>query len=279
MTDTPTLQRTDADFCDDDLTIFAHDGATPLPANGAMGHLDRDGARIWYASFGAGPVVILLHGGLGNAGNWGHQVQPLLEAGHRVVTIDTRGHGRSTRDHRPYSYQLLASDTLAVMDELGIARASLVGWSDGACTSLILADQHPQRVAGVFFFACNMDPSGTLPFVPTPVIDNCFARHKADYAALSATPDDFDAFVEAVGTMQRTEPNYSPADLAAIRIPVTIVHSDGDEFIKPEHAAYLADTIPGARLVLLPGVTHFAPLQRPALFNAALLAFLSGQRP
>ena len=274
MNDINATARASADFSDDGLEIFARDGAPPIPAPDRQGHLDHDGARIWYASIGDGNPVILLHGGLGNAGNWGHQIQPLRDAGHRVILIDTRGHGRSTRDARRYTYQLLASDVLAVMDHLAIAKASLVGWSDGACTALILGHEHPERVAGVFFFGCNMDPSGTLPFVPTPVIDNCFWRHRQDYAALSATPDDFDSFVEAVGTMQRTEPNYTAADLAAIRVPVTIVHSAGDEFIRPEHAAYLAASIPGARLVTLAGVTHFAPLQRPAIFNEALLEFL-----
>jgi pimeloyl-ACP methyl ester carboxylesterase len=265
-------------FTDDDLTIFARHGAPAIPSDAVQSHVAHDGARIWYASIGTGSPVILLHGGLGNAGNWGHQIQPLLEAGHRVILIDTRGHGRSTRDDKRYTYQLLASDVLAVMDHLAIPKAALVGWSDGACTALILGDEHPERVAGVFFFACNMDPSGTLPFVPTPVIDNCFTRHKADYAALSATPNEFDGFVEAVGAMQRTEPNYTADDLAAIRVPVTIVHSAGDEFIKPEHAAYLAANIPGAELVTLPDVTHFAPLQRPAMFNAALISQLERWR-
>lgn len=264
-----------ADFSDDSLDIFARDGAPAIPSTALQGHVEHDGARIWHASIGSGDPVILLHGGLGNSGNWGHQIQPLLDAGHRVILIDSRGHGRSTRDDKHYTYQLLASDVLAVMNHLAVPKASLVGWSDGACTALILGDQHPERVEGVFFFGCNMDPSGTLPFVPTPVIDNCFARHRRDYTALSATPDEFDAFVGAVGTMQRTEPNYTAADLAAIKVPVAIVQAERDEFIKPEHAAYLAATIPGAELVTLQGVSHFAPLQRPNLFNDTMLRFLS----
>ena len=74
--------------------------------------------------------------------------------------------------------------------------------------------------------------------------------------------------------MQRTEPNYSARDLANIRVPVVIVHSEHDEFIKPEHAQYLARSIPGAELILLPGVSHFAPLQRPDQFNSVMRAFL-----
>lgn len=269
------IAETPADMIssDDELIRFEAQGAA-LPPGGETDHVEHDGARIWYVAYGSGFPVILLHGGLGHSGNWGHQVPELVSAGHRVVVVDSRGHGRSTRDARPYTYELMAADVLAVMDRLGVDRAAIVGWSDGACTGLVLARQFPARVAGVFFFACNTDPSGTLPFEATPVIDRCFARHVKDYAALSPTPDQFDALAEAVGLMQRTQPNYSAADLAAIRVPVAIVQGAADEFIKPEHARYLARSIPGAELVVLPDVSHFAPLQRPQLFNREVLGFL-----
>jgi pimeloyl-ACP methyl ester carboxylesterase len=259
---------------DDDLIHFDAHGARPLPVASDEGHVEHDGARIWYSTYGAGAPVILLHGGLGHSGNWGYQVPALVDSGHRVVLIDSRGHGRSTRDSRPYRYELMASDVLVVMDELQLARAAIVGWSDGACTALILGMQAPERVAGVFFFGCNMDPGGTKEFVPTPVIDRCFSRHAKDYAQLSATPDDFNAFVGAVSEMMKTQPDYSAHDLARIRVPVAIVQSEHDEFIKPEHADYLARSIPGAELILLRGVSHFAPLQRPEQFNRAIHTFL-----
>ncbi len=75
--------------------------------------------------------------------------------------------------------------------------------------------------------------------------------------------------------MQRTQPNYSAGDLAQISVPVTIVQSEYDEFIKREHAEYLAQNIPNAEFIFLPGVSHFAPLQRPDQFNAAMLAFVN----
>ena len=259
---------------DDDLERFEAHGAAPLPVPAEEGYVEHEGARIWYASYGAGAPVILLHGGLGHSGNWGYQVPALLDAGRRVVVVDSRGHGRSTRDARPYRYELMASDVLAVMDTLQLERAALVGWSDGACVAMVLGATAPERVAGVFFFGCNMDPSGTRPFVPTPAIERCFSRHAKDYAQLSATPDDFEAFVGAVSAMMKTEPNYSADDLAKVRVPVAIVQSEHDEFIKPEHADYLARSIPGAELILLPGVSHFAPLQRPAQFNPVVLDFL-----
>lgn len=192
---------------DDDLKRFEAEGAAPLPNPGDQGWIENDGARIWYAAYGSGPPVVLLHGGLGHGGNWGYQIPALVSAGYRAVVIDSRGHGRSTRDDRPFSYDLMATDVLAVMDALHLERAAVVGWSDGACIALVLASQVPERVAGVFLFACNMDPSGAKEFVPGAIVDRCFARHVKDYAALSSTPDQFGTLVEDVGLMQRTQPN------------------------------------------------------------------------
>jgi pimeloyl-ACP methyl ester carboxylesterase len=260
---------------DDDLTIFEAEGAPALPTATVEGDVEHDGARIWYTTYGTGAPVVMLHGGIGHSGNWGYQVPALIAAGYHPILIDSRGHGRSTRDARPYTYELMASDVLAVLDELELERVAVVGWSDGACIALILAMQVPARIAGVFFFGCNMDPSGTKELIPPhPIVDRCFTRHARDYARLSATPDDFRSFVAAVSLMMQTEPNYGARDLAGVRVPVTIAQSEHDEFIRREHAEYLAQSIPGADLVILPGVSHFAPLQRPEQFNAVVLRFL-----
>jgi pimeloyl-ACP methyl ester carboxylesterase len=268
------------DTYDDDLRRFEADGAAKLPVANDQGYVRHDGARIWYATYGSGPPVILLHGGFGHSGNWGYQVPALVRNGYCAVLVDSRGHGRSTRDSRPFTYELLAADLFAVMDALHFQKVGLVGWSDGACTSLILAAKIVERVAGVFFFGCNMDPSGVKEITePSPILDRCLGRHKKDYALLSATPDQFDEFFEAVSLMQRTQPDYSVRDLNEIRVPVVIAQSEHDEFIKPEHARYLARSIPNAELVVLPSVSHFAPLQRPELFNSAMLAFLGKVLP
>ena len=141
------------------------------------------------------------------------------------------------------------------------------------------AAKAPSRAAGVFYFACNMDPSGVKPFEATPTLNRCFARHAKDYTELSATPADFKSFVEDVNLMGRTQPNYTAHDLAKIRVPVVIVQSEHDEFIKRVHAEYLARSIPNAEFVLLNGVSHFAPLQRPEQFNAAVLDFVAKVLP
>jgi pimeloyl-ACP methyl ester carboxylesterase len=170
------------------------------------------------------------------------------------------------------------ADVLAVMDALHLEKAHLIGWSDGAVVALALGMKAPTRVAGVFFFACNVDASGVKEITPSPILDRCLSRHAKDYARLSATPDQFKLFMEAVSLMQRTQPNYSAADLSGIQVPVSIVQSEHDEFIKREHAEYLAQNIPNANLLSLNGVSHFAPLQRPEQFNEAIFGFLDQTR-
>jgi pimeloyl-ACP methyl ester carboxylesterase len=98
---------------DADLRKFEADGAAALPVANVQGYVDNDGARIWYTTYGSGAPVILLHGGLGHSGNWGYQIPALAKSGYRAILIDSRGHGRSTRDSRPFMYELMASDVLA----------------------------------------------------------------------------------------------------------------------------------------------------------------------
>ncbi|MHA6298029.1 alpha/beta fold hydrolase [Devosia sp. CAU 1758] len=259
-------------FTDDDLTAFAEAGPPALPAGG--GYIYRDGVGLWYGDYGAGPAVVMAHGGMGNAGNFGHQVPALVEAGYRVIAVDSRGQGRSGWDGTAMSYAQFAGDVLAVLDHLGVERAAIVGWSDGACTGLALATSNPERVSGVFFFACNVDGTGVWPFEMTDVIGNCLTRHQKDYAVLSPAPDGFEAMSAALQVMQGSQPNYKGSDLRTVSVPVTVAWAAKDEFIRPDHARFIAETIPGARLLELPGVSHFAPVQRPEVFNAAVLDFL-----
>ena len=247
-----------------------------LPPADATGYVSHAGARIYYATYSAGRPVVLLHGGLANSDYWGDQAPALVRAGYRVILIDSRGHGRSTRDDRPYTYELMESDVIAVMDRLGVGKASVVGWSDGAIVGLVMALRNPERLSRLFAFAANMDPSGVRPDADAQPVFARFETQQAprDYAALSPTPKGFAAFSQAINRMWRTEPNYTAAELHRIRTPVAIVDGDHDEAIKRAHTDYLAHTIPGARLIILPGVSHFAMLQKPEAFNAAMLGFL-----
>jgi len=251
----------------------------PLPAAAMEGRVTHDGAKIWFATFGAGPPVILLHGAGASADSFGFQVPALVASGHRVIVIDSRGQGRSTNDGRLLGYELMETDVIAVMDALGVRKAAVVGWSDGAILGLVMAMRHPNRETRVFAFSPNTDTNGLQPdWATKPILAGVLPMAKADYEQISPTPADFDKTMAAVETMIDGQPNYSAADLARIRGPtIAIVDGDHEELILPDHTRYIARTIPHARLIILKGVSHFAPLQDPDGFNKSMIAFLDAR--
>jgi pimeloyl-ACP methyl ester carboxylesterase len=248
---------------------------TPAPVPGLKsGHAELNGIRLYYAEIGHGSPVVVLHGGLANSDYLGSQVQALA-ARHRVIVVDSRGHGRSTRDDQPFGYDLMTDDVVALLDRLKIQKANIVGWSDGAIIGLDMAMRHPARVGRIFAFGANTQTSGLKEgFDKNPVFAAYMARARQEYARLSPTPDQYDAFQEQIGKMWENQPNWTDAQLRTIRSPVLVVDGDHDEGIRREHTEYLARTIPGARLLILPNLSHFAFLQDPVLFNTEMLDFL-----
>src|SRR5258707_3679210 len=251
---------------------------TPAPIHSERsGQANANGISIYYAVYGQGSPVILLHGGLANADYWGNQVKALAPH-HTVIVMDSRGHGRSTRDARPYGYDLMADDVVALMDTLKIARADIVGWSDGGILGIDLAMRHKDRVGKVFAFAANTMTSGVKDGVEkNPTFAAFIERASHEYAAHSATPKEYDSFVEQIGRMLAEQPNWSDAELKAIDTPILVADCDHDEAIKREHTEHIAATIPHAGLLILPDTSHFAFLQDPRQFNFAILHFLGDQ--
>jgi pimeloyl-ACP methyl ester carboxylesterase len=250
---------------------------TPIrPAATAKGKAPVNGVEIYYAEYGAGPPVILLHGGLANSDYWGNLI-PALSPHYRVIVMDSRGHGRSTRDAQPYGYDLMASDVVGLMDYLKIQKADVVGWSDGAIIGLDIAMNHPDRISRLFAFAANSTTAGLKPDIDkNPTFAAFIERAGQEYRKNSPTPDQYDAFLAQIGNMWASQPNWTAADLGRIKTPVMIADGDHDEAIRREHTEELAKEVPGAKLLILPGVSHFAMLQNPAEFNAAVLKFLAG---
>jgi pimeloyl-ACP methyl ester carboxylesterase len=244
-----------------------------LPKPTQSGYAPLNGIRIWYASFGRGEPVFLLHGGLANSNYWGNQV-PALARHYRVVVMDSRGHGRSSHDDRPYGYDLMASDVLGLMDFLKVPRAAIVGWSDGAIIGLDIGVHHPERLTKLFAFAANSDPSGVADIAHSPVFNAYIARAEKEYEALSPTPRQYKPFLAQISKMWETQPNFSAEQLHGITVPVWIVDADHDEAIKRENTEFMANTIPNAGLLIQPWVSHFSSLQDPPQFTNDVLHFL-----
>ncbi len=248
--------------------------ATPqLPAGGRKGVVEVADARIWYAVYGSGAPVILLHGGLGNSDYWGLQVGELAKTW-QVIVMDSRGHGRSSRGSGSMSYDLMAGDVMALMAHLALPKAAIIGWSDGAIIGLLLAIRHPDLIAGVFSFGANSDPSGTHDFTKSVVFNAYIARTGEEYALLSSTPGGFKRFFDEMMVMWTSQPNIAAGDLQKIRVPVWVVDGDHEEAIKRDDTLFIADNIPGSGLLIQPEVSHFSILQNPHQFTEDILRFL-----
>jgi pimeloyl-ACP methyl ester carboxylesterase len=247
-----------------------------LPTPDKSGRAPVNGISIFYATFGSGQPVLLLHGGLANSNYWGHQV-PALAKNYRVIVMDSRGHGRSTRNAQPFSYTLMASDVVGLLDHLGIPKVAIVGWSDGAIIGLSLAMSHPDRLTQLFAFAANSDPSGVKDVDKSPVFREFIARAEKEYDALSPTPGLYKSFVAEISHMWASQPLWTAANLGAIKVPTWISDGDHDEAIKRENTEFMAGAIPNAGLLIQPDVSHFAMLQAPQQFTDDVLRFLAGR--
>jgi pimeloyl-ACP methyl ester carboxylesterase len=249
--------------------------AMPTPAE--TGYAPVNGIQMYYAVYGAGDPVLLIHGGLGHADIWASQVATMSKT-HKVIVADSRGHGRSTRNADPYGYDLMASDYLALLDFLKIDKTALVGWSDGGIIGIDIALNHPERLTRLYAQAANVTVDGLNPDVMTnKTFADYIERSGRDYKKLSKTPGEYDAFVAQISHMWESQPNWTKEQLAKITTPTAIVAGDHDEAIKREHTEYMASVIPGAKLIILPNASHFAMLQDPEGYTQSALDFIDAK--
>lgn len=251
-----------------------------LPADADYGSgqtAEINGVNISYEVYGEGngDPVILLHGGLSNGDHFVNVI-PALAEDHEVVVMDSRGHGRSSFDEQPISYELMASDVLALMDHLGIDKASIVGWSDGGIIGLEIAINDPERLNKVVAYGANFDPSGVRSDIGDNAYFNAYiAAAAVEYQENSPAPERWDEFLANISNMWATQPNYTEEQLRSITTPILILDGAKEEAIDLAHAELMASLIPGAELVIMPDTGHFALFEQPAEFVRIVEEFLA----
>jgi pimeloyl-ACP methyl ester carboxylesterase len=248
-----------------------------MPDATSSGHVDLpDGAKIYYAVYGKGAPVILLHGGMGNADHFGFQMPALVDK-FQVIVIDSRGQGRSTMSKTKLSYHQMALDVVAVMDSLRLGKAAFVGWSDGGEIGLDIAINQPERVTRLFVFGSNYDANGVKPSKGTSTFNAYNAKCASDFAKIAKDPKKYQAVVEAMMPVWRNPAVFTKDQLRSIKAPTVVSDGEFDEIIEMSQVKEMATLIPNAKLVVFPNTSHFALWQDPAAFNKALVDFLTGR--
>ena len=221
----------------------------------------------FYIEKGGGEALILLHGNGENCDYFQGQMDEFARYYH-VYAIDTRGHGKTPRGHAPFTIRQFADDLLSFMDSHHIAKAHLLGFSDGGNIAMIFALKYPDRVDRLILNGANLDAKGVKSSVQIPIemgyrIARLFAK-KRESARLNA---------EMLGLMVN-DPNLLPEELAGIQAKTLVIAGTRD-MIKEKHTRLIASSIPDAQLVFIQG-NHFIANKCPQEFNQAVLEFLRG---
>ncbi|MEQ8778958.1 MAG: alpha/beta hydrolase [Roseibium album] len=250
--------------------------APPMPEAASSGTVNVNGIDMYHAIYGdaGGTPILLIHGGLAHGDIWAAQVADLMQD-HTVIVADTRGHGRSTNDGSEYTYARLAADYLALLDQIGVDRVHLVGWSDGANIGYSISQTNPERLASHFAHAGNITLDGVDPSVETNEVFGTYVGMMAgDYAEMSPTPDGFENFLGAVAKMWGSSKPGGPDALKSVTVPTLVVQSEFDEAILMDHSKMIAEIMPSADFLVLEDVSHFASFQAADEYTDAIRNFI-----
>jgi len=222
--------------------------------------------QLHYTERGEGAPLVLLHGNGEDGSYFFHQMEYFSKT-RRVIAVDTRGHGKSPRGTGPFTLERFAEDLKGFLDEQGLTRVELLGFSDGANIALIFALKYPGYVEKLILNGGNLDPTGVKRSIQWPI---CLG-----YGMVSLIAG-FDpkaaARKELLGLMVN-QPHIDPTALAGLSMPVLVIAGERD-MIKESHTRLIHASIPGAELAILPG-DHFIANRNSGAFNAAVEKFLS----
>jgi pimeloyl-ACP methyl ester carboxylesterase len=238
-----------------------------------MTYVDVGGVKTWYAEQGSGDPLLLLHGAFTDASEFGATTPALSERFH-VFTPERRGHGHTPDVPGPISYDLMARDTAAFLDELKIGRSHLVGHSDGANVALLVALSRPDLVDRLVLISGNFHHDGLAAELD---LGELAANDYLAEAYGQVSPDGrghFPVIADKIFRMATTEPTLNESDLAQVAAR-TLVMAGDDDMISAEHTLRLYRGIPASELAIVPGTSHALIIEKPELCNRIILDFLT----
>jgi pimeloyl-ACP methyl ester carboxylesterase len=253
-----------------------------------------NGIELAYQVFGTGSPLVLLHGGFGSAEMFGPNVE-LLAAGRHVIGVDLQSHGRSPAADRPMHFETMADDIAALITDLKLERAAIMGFSLGGAVGLRTAIQYPELVERLVLVSTVFKRSGWHPEMTAGM--DAMGPEVAEplkhspmyqtYERIAPREEDWPVLVRQLTTALKIDYDWS-AEVARLPMPVMIVIGDADG-VPPSHAVEFFGLMGGGkrdanwdrsgmthhRLAILPGLTHYDINLSPTL-SQAVIPFLDG---
>ena len=259
------------------------------------GHTAVNGVNYYYAVYGAGEPLLLLHGGLGQIEMFGPNLTKLAQS-RQVIGIDLQGHGRSSLGDREISLVDMGNDMAGVLKKLGYDKVDVLGYSLGGGVAFQFAAQHPEMVRRLVLVSTLFAQDGFYPeMLPQQAaVSAAMAEQMKEtpmyksYVAIAPHPEEFPKLLDQMGVYMRKSYDWS-ADVKKLTMPVMLIYGDSD-MIRPEHIVKFYQLLGGGlkdagwqrehmsqnRLAILPNLTHYEMGVAPQLVDTAL-PFLNGQ--
>ena len=252
-------------------------------SNPAVGkYLDVNDIKVYYEVYGVGEPLLLLHGNGGSIENFIYQI-PELSKHFQVFAIDSRAQGRSSDSDKEISYALMASDMSELIDKLNLGKVNVVGWSDGGNVGLELAFAHPEKILKVVAFGANynhenwMAPPDSVSLAPddplwlrTSII---MKKYNTAFERLSPNKERIPVIKKKLEDLMGNYPNFTIDQLKTINVPFLIAVGDHDA-INLDQTIAMFTNLPKAQLLVVPGASHFVPVENPELINSEVIKFL-----
>ena len=227
--------------------------------------------KNYYVEKGQGDPLILLHGNGEDSTYFVNQIDEFAKYFH-VYAMDTRGHGQTPRGTAPFTIRQIAKDLADFMDEQGIEKADILGFSDGGNIALIFAIKYPEKVNRLIADGANLDTTGIVPKLMAAM------KREYDKAVKEGEKSDPEgqANREELFSLMVNDPNIPVSELAKIKAK-TLIMAGTKDMIPEEHTKMIAENIEGARCEIIEG-DHFIAAGNPKEFNSIVLGFLREEK-
>ena len=280
------------DVAESDRTAVVED-TTAASDQARSGYAEINGLRMYYEIHGEGRPLMLLHGAYMSI----ESMKPVLDRlaeDRQVIALESQGHGRTADIERPITYEQMADDVAAAMEDLGFQQADVFGYSMGGGIALQLAIRHPARVRRMVVVSAGYETEGMYPeLIPMfeQMTPETFAGSpfEAEYQRLAPNPENFPVLVEKLLELDTTPHNWPADDIAGIEAPTLVISGDAD-VIRPEHSVEIFRLLGGGptpdfmgasedQLAILPGASHLGVIEEVDLLAAIVPEFLDRESP
>lgn len=263
---------------------------------GAHGYVAVNGLNMYYETHGpdSGQPLVLLHGGMSATGTSFGMLLPGLAQSRRIIALEQQAHGHTADIDRPLSFDQMADDTAAALQQLGITNADFFGYSVGAGIALQVAIRHRELVrklvlASVSYNSAGMHPGlqeGMASLTPEAFAGTPFYE---EYLQIAPRPEEFPRLVNRMKQLDSEVQDWPAESIRAITAPTLLIYGDSD-IIRPEHAVemfrllgggVMGDMVglPNSQLAILPGTTHITVVHQVDLLLKIIPAFLDKPMP